>query len=265
MTSTNQTSSGAKANLVSSSPELLTRPAPKPDDRTISSTGELCTSGATALPSPRGEGHGQGVLPQPRHAHSLFTPDFPTRNEFLKLNLAAIFSLQPLALSLSVHSRSCLISSPGGQDQDEGVRSFDPHQTLDFPTRNAFLKLNLAAIFRRQPFAVSPQSSAFALHLSSQGRYVATSPCRPEPLVVRFAEILLRFAETSQQRLRQISLLPTTYINFPGKNALKLKKLRDLTHTTIVDSNSLRPMHKKVTKRTRTRDPWRPRVNIFIR
>ena len=44
MTSINQTSSGDKANLVSSSPELLTRPASKPDDRTNSSTGELCTS-----------------------------------------------------------------------------------------------------------------------------------------------------------------------------------------------------------------------------
>jgi hypothetical protein len=44
MTSTNQTSSGDKANLVSSSPELLTRPASKLGDRSISSTGELCTS-----------------------------------------------------------------------------------------------------------------------------------------------------------------------------------------------------------------------------
>jgi hypothetical protein len=92
MTSIDQTSSGGVANLVSSSPELLTRPAPKPDDRPISSTGELCTSVATALPSPGGEGQGEGVLPQP-----LFTPDFPTRNEFLKLNLAAIFSLQPFS------------------------------------------------------------------------------------------------------------------------------------------------------------------------
>src|SRR5436190_14507842 len=68
-------------------------------------------------------------------------------------------------------------------------------------------------------------------------RYVATSRCRSESLVVRFAEILLRFAETSQQTLRQILLLPTTYINFAEKNALKSKLLRHLTHTTIVDSN----------------------------
>jgi hypothetical protein len=47
------------------------------------------------------------------------------------------------------------ISSPGGEDQDEGVRSFDPRQTLDFPTQNAFLKLNLAAIFSLQPLALS--------------------------------------------------------------------------------------------------------------
>jgi hypothetical protein len=62
---------------------LSIRPASKPDDRTNSSIGELCTSVATAFPSPGGEGQGEGVLPQP-----LFTPDFPTRNEFLKLNLA---------------------------------------------------------------------------------------------------------------------------------------------------------------------------------
>src|SRR5436190_7111483 len=73
-------------------------------------------------------------------------------------------------------------------------------------------------------------------------RYVATSRCRSESLVVRFAEILLRFAETSQQTLRHYLLLPTTYINFAEKNALKSKLLRHLTHTTIVDSSPLRPM-----------------------
>src|SRR3954468_21856381 len=62
MTSTNQTSSGGKANLVSSSPELLTRPASKPDDRSNSSTGELRTGSANQLPSPRGRGVGEGVL-----------------------------------------------------------------------------------------------------------------------------------------------------------------------------------------------------------
>jgi vancomycin permeability regulator SanA len=63
------------------------------------------------------------------------------------------------------------------------------------------------------------------------------SAFRSELLVVRFAEILLRFAETSQQTLRHFSLLPTTYIHFPEKNTLKSKKLRHLTHTTIVDSH----------------------------
>jgi deoxyribose-phosphate aldolase len=66
---------------------------------------------------------------------------------------------------------------------------------------------------------------------------VKDSPFRSKPLVVRFAEILLRFAETSQQTLRHFLLLPTTYINFAEKNALKSKLLRHLTHTTIVDSN----------------------------
>jgi hypothetical protein len=47
----------------------------------------------------------------------------------------------------NVDSRSCLIFSPMAraartEDQDEAVRSFDPRQTLDFPTQNPFLKLN---------------------------------------------------------------------------------------------------------------------------
>src|SRR5436190_19218942 len=51
--------------------------------------------------------------------------------------------------------RTCLISSPMAraartEDQDEGVRSFDTRQTLDFPTQNAFLKLNLASLFTLQ-------------------------------------------------------------------------------------------------------------------
>src|SRR4051812_18948078 len=45
MTSSAMTvSSDKRAYLVGSSPELLTRPASKPDDTSNSSTGELCTS-----------------------------------------------------------------------------------------------------------------------------------------------------------------------------------------------------------------------------
>jgi hypothetical protein len=73
--------------------------------------------------------------------------------------------------------------------------------------------------------------------VSSLCRNVAKSPYPSKPLVVRFSEILLRFAETSQQTLRHFLLLPTTCVDFAEKNALKLKKLRQLTHTTIVDSN----------------------------
>jgi hypothetical protein len=51
------------------------------------------------------------------------------------------------------------------------------------------------------------------------------------------AEILLRFAETSQQTLRHFSLLPITYINFPAKNALKSNLLRLLRLDPGVDSN----------------------------
>jgi hypothetical protein len=123
------------------------------------------------------------------------SPDFPTQNAFLKLNLAAIFSLQPLALSLSHRSRSAC-----------------------------------SAYRFEKNLAFSPQPSAFALHLSSQGRYVATWPCRSEPFVVRFAEttaeILLRFAETSQHLLRHCWLVPTTYNNFTAENGETAKTLR---------------------------------------
>jgi hypothetical protein len=62
MTSTNQTSSGDKANLVSSSPELLTRPASKPDDRSDSITGELRTGSANQLPSSWGRRLGEACF-----------------------------------------------------------------------------------------------------------------------------------------------------------------------------------------------------------
>ena len=63
------------------------------------------------------------------------------------------------------------------------------------------------------------------------------SAFRSKPLVVRFAEILLRFVETSQQTLRQILRLPTTYINFADKNAETLKLLRQLRLDPKLDSN----------------------------
>jgi DNA-3-methyladenine glycosylase II len=196
----------------------------------------------------------------------------PQQNTQNTVKTHSFFSGDP-----NVNSRSRFISSPMARaartkDQDEGVRSFDTRQTLDFPTQNAFLKLNLAAIFSLQllalslsphprsacsayPFeknlTLSPQPSAFALHLSPQGRHVATSPCRSELLVVRFAEILLRFTEMSQQTLRHFLLLPTTYINFAETNALKSKLLRHLTHTTIVDSGATTILRCRNSRNTR--------------
>jgi hypothetical protein len=59
---------------------------------------------------------------------------------------------------------------------------------------------------------------------------------RAETTAETTAEILLRFAETSQQTLRRFSLLPTTYINFAAKNALKSNLLRLLRLDPNVDS-----------------------------
>jgi hypothetical protein len=124
-----------------------------------------------------------------------------TPHHKFKFNLAATFSLQPLALSLSPQSSSACSAYPSERN-----------------------------------LALSPQSSAFALHLSSQGRHVVAMSLRTS--CGEIAETALRFPDTSQQTLRHILLLPTTSINFAGKNVLKSKLLRRLTHTTIVDSGA---------------------------
>ena len=105
------------------------------------------------------------------------------------------------------------------EDQHEGVRSFDTRQTLDFPTQNQFLKLNLAAIFSLQPLALSlsphPRSACSAYpyeKIRNRAAVGKDSAFRSKPLVVRFAE-------TSQQTLRHFLLLPATYNNFAEKNA----------------------------------------------
>jgi hypothetical protein len=190
----------------------------------------------------------------PNHKH--FPCDFPTRNQFPKLNLAAIFSLQPLASSVSLEpfvttfrkaNNSCwapdpwrageanfaysavsktdshatpskTTSSPGREETGEGVRSFGAAAL--FPIKNHGGRVQ----------TLRDHKCPSALHLSSLRRYFAMSLRRSKPFVVRFAETTaetpLRFAETSQQTLRHFSLLPTTYNNFAGKNALKLKLLR---------------------------------------
>jgi len=148
----------------------------------------------TSLPSPGGEGEGEGVLSAGIHS----TPDFPTRNQFPKLNLAAIFSLQPLARS---------ISSPGGEDQGEGVRSLcslepvlqiknhsivnDKCPTTHFTTFQ-INKCNVQPLERtadsRYLQITKTPTYNFISHPDSAPRslcrYVATSPCRsclPQP------------------------------------------------------------------------------------
>src|SRR6185436_6687162 len=153
MTSIYQTSSGGKANLVSSSPELLTRPASKPDDRPNSSTGEFCTSGMSRR---RGD-----------------------ESYFLSL------------------------------------RTNRKHPNHFLTANRTDLRFTTLQIIRR-----SGCSACSAYPYKKIRNRVAVgkdSAFRSKPLVVRFAEILLRFAETSQQTLRHFLLLPTTYINFAEK------------------------------------------------
>jgi hypothetical protein len=86
-----------------------------------------------------------------------------------------------------VASRSCLISSPMAcaartEGQDEGVRSF--HIPLPLSTLNPEIPQPIRAC-SAYPFeknlALSPQPSAFALHLSSLRRYFAMSLRRRLP------------------------------------------------------------------------------------
>ena len=94
MTSSAMTvSSDKRAYLVGSSLELLTRPASKPDDQTNSSPGELCTSRVSRR---RGESRFLSARVNLKHSNCFlasnradlhFTLDFPTRNQFLKLDL----------------------------------------------------------------------------------------------------------------------------------------------------------------------------------
>jgi hypothetical protein len=182
---------------------------------------------------------------------------------------------QPIATPHSFDLRTCSISSPGGEDQDQGgLRSFctpvavckdskiiNAHQPLDFPTQNHFPKLNVAsrsacsaylyekirnltAVCKDSAF---PNVEDFSQHFCNIQAVDFARFSRFLQITRNFSnaevgpeiptEIVVRFAETSQQTLRHFLLLPITYINFAGKNALKSKKLRQLTHTTIVDSS----------------------------
>ena len=177
-------------------------------------TDELCTFSAavgadmrrlTSLPSPGGEDQGEGGL----------------------------------RLFCSLHSKICTLAG-------ESVLSFDIHQNLDFPTQNQFPKLNLIAV--SEVAQASGQSGADLPVQRLPGPGLPASSTRPSTLNPEFsqpihprsacsvyhfqknaettAETALRFAETSQQTLRQISLLPTTYNNFAEKHAPKSNLLR---------------------------------------
>ena len=133
----------------------------------------------------------------------------------VRLPLQPFRFLQPLALSFP--------PQPSAPTASSGNRDFllsNVHQSPDFLRDFEIFYFRFKDRLRQPDVSLAPSA---VLHLSSQGRYVATSLCRSKPLVVRFAEIALRFAETSQQTLRHFSLLPTTYINFAEKNALKSK------------------------------------------
>jgi hypothetical protein len=181
MTSTNQTSSGSIANLVSSSPELLTRPASKPDDRPNSSTGELCTSRVRKihfLASNRTDLH------------------FTTLQTIHRSGCSACSAYPYEKIRYTVAARKEYVS-PNVEDLSQ---HFCNIQAVDF------------AGFSR------------CLQITQNFSNADLQPETSSEIVVRFVETLLRFAETSQQTLRQISLVPITYINFAEKKCPENKK-----------------------------------------
>jgi hypothetical protein len=223
MTSTDQTSSGSKANLVSSSPELLTRPASKPDDRPISSTGELCTSHMSRRREPAQPGACIGCGDESHFLSARANLTYP--NHFLTSNRTDLHFTTLQAIRRSgcsacsaypyekIRNRVAVGKDSAFRDVSVPSQHFCNIQAVDF-----------AGVSR-------------CLQITQNFSNAEVQPETPSEIVVKKAETALRFAETSQQTLRQISLLPITYIDFAVKNALKLKKLRHLTHTTIVDSN----------------------------
>jgi hypothetical protein len=86
------------------------------------------------------------------------SPDFPTQNAFLKLNLAAIFSLEPLALSLSPQSRSACSAYP-----------FEKN-----------LGLRLASLFPTSPFRYV--ATSLPCSISSLGEKIKMRACVPYAL-----------------------------------------------------------------------------------
>jgi hypothetical protein len=213
MTSTNQTSSGGKAILVSSSPELLTRPASKPDDRTNSSTGEFCTS---RLGRRRGdESHFLSARADLKRPNHFLTPN---RTELHFSTLQALRRSGCSACSAYPYEKIRNRVAVSKNSRFRNLEGFSQH------------------FFNIQ--AVDSVEFSRCLQITQNFSNAEVQPETGTEIVVRKAETALRFAETSQQTLRQILLLPTTYINFVGKNALKSKLLRHLTHTTIVDWNS---------------------------
>ena len=110
-------------------------------------------SGLRTLRDLRGDQKSPGFPLGPCGTH----PRFPDNDA---LSPRRYFAISLRRCHLQFDLRISLISFPKAraartEDQDEGVRSFDPRQTLDFPTQNPFLKLNLAAIFGLQPLALS--------------------------------------------------------------------------------------------------------------
>jgi hypothetical protein len=149
------------------------------------------------------------------------TLDFPTQNEFPKLNLAPIFSLQPSELPASAKPRqvaqawaspartlpvkgqpgSGLPAFPllGGEETGEGMRSFDTRQILDFPTQNAFPKLNLAAIFSLQPSVIRVPPSTLNPEIPQPIRACSAYLPQSDPRVRLISSPVARAARTEDQ------------------------------------------------------------------
>src|SRR6185436_20750607 len=150
MTSINQTSSGGVANLVSSSPELLTRPASKPDDRSNSSTGEFCTSRVSRRRGPAQPGACTGCGDE---SHFLSTHEkLKHPNHFLASNRTGLYftTLQTIyrsgcsACSAYLYEKIRNLTAVCKDSAFPNVEDFSQHfcniQAVDFAGFSRFLQ-----------------------------------------------------------------------------------------------------------------------------
>jgi hypothetical protein len=220
MTSTNQTSSSDVANLVSSSPELLTRPASKLGDRSISSTGELCTFRMSRRREPAQAGACIGCGDESHFLSARANRKYPNHFRASKRTDLHFTTLQTIrrsgcsACSAYRYKKSRNRVAAGKDSVFRKVEALSQHFC------------NLQAV----DFAGFSRCLQITQNLSNADVQAETS----SEIVVRKADKNLRQTENSQLELRIFRV----YQPLTSKISENKKFLRQPTHTTIVDCHA---------------------------